>query len=218
MYLRIKSNPVLFSLSRFFLDRDRLEALNALPESIVVHDLRKRLPFGDGSADAVYHSHFLQTLDRDVIPGFMREVGRVLKPGGIHRIVVLNLEKLCAEYLAHLRLCETDPGARATHDDYIARIIELMVRKEAWGTRQQKPLRRFVENRLLGDARKRGESCQWMYDGVNLPCLLEEAGFRRVSIQHFDVSQIPRWNDYGLDRNGQGGEYKPGSVYVEAVK
>jgi len=51
MYLRIKSNPVLFSLSRFFLDRDRLEALNALPESIVVHDLRKRLPFGDGSAE-----------------------------------------------------------------------------------------------------------------------------------------------------------------------
>jgi predicted SAM-dependent methyltransferase len=218
MYLRIKTNPVLFRLSRFFLDRDRHQALTALPDSILVHDVRKGLPFGDGTADAVYHSHFLPHLDRELVPGFLAEARRVLKPGGIHRIVVLNLEKLCADYLAHVRLSETETAARAVHDDYIARIIELMVRKEAWGTSQQKPVRRFLENRLLGDARKRGESCQWMYDGVNLPQLLEEAGYQSMSLQHFDISQIPGWNDYGLDRNGQGGEYKPGSVYVEAMK
>ena len=183
-----------------------------------MHDLRKGLPFGDGTADAVYHSHFLPHLDRDLVPGFLAEVRRVLNPGGVHRIVVLNLEKLCGEYLAHLRSCETEASARTAHDGYVAQIIELMVRKEASGTSQQKPVRRFVENRLLGDARKRGETCQWMYDRANLPYLLEEAGYRSVSIQRFDVSHIPGWNDYGLDRNGQGEEYKPGSLYVEAVK
>ena len=218
MYLRIKSHPLLFGLSRFFLDRDRFQALTALPQNVLVHDVRKGLPFGDGTADAVYHSHFLHALDRDMIPRFMRDVRRVLKPGGTHRIVVVNMEQLCTEYLAHLRLCERESVARAAHDGYIMRLIELMVRKEGVGTSLQKPVRRFAENLLLGDARKRGETYQWMYDRVNLPCFLEEAGYRCAAIQRFDASRIPGWNDYGLDRNGRGEEYKPGSLYVEATK
>jgi SAM-dependent methyltransferase len=218
MYLRIKSNPLLFSLSRFFLDPDRLTALVALPGSILAHDLRKGLPFGDGTVDAIYHSHFLQHLDRHLVPAFLSEVKRVLNPGGIHRIVVLNFETLCLDYLSHLRSCEAENAARPGHDHYVARVIELMVRKEASGTSQQRPFRRFVESRLLGDARKRGETCQWMYDRANLACLLEEAGYRNVIVQRFDVSQIPGWDQYGLDRNEKGEEYKPGSLYFEAAK
>jgi SAM-dependent methyltransferase len=218
MYLRIKSHSLLFRVSRLFLDSDRFQALTALPDNIVVHDLRRGLPFDDGTADAVYHSHFLHALDRHVIPGFMRETRRVLKPGGVHRIVVMNLETLCAAYLANLRSSETESAARTAHDGYVAQLIELMVRKEASGTSQQKPVRRFVENLVLGDARRRGESFQWMYDRVNLSCLLEEAGYKTASVQRFDVSQIPGWNDYGLDRNDAGEEYKPDSLYIEAVK
>ena len=46
------------------------------------------------------------------------------------------------------------------HDDYVGAIIEQCVRKEAAGTSKQKNVRRFIENIILGDARKRGETHQ----------------------------------------------------------
>jgi hypothetical protein len=128
------------------------------------------------------------------------------------------MERLCADYLAHLRMCDSDREAIPRHDQYIAEIIEQMVRREPFGTSQQSPLRRAVERMLLGDARKRGETHQWMYDRISLPNLLEEAGYRDVTVERYDTSRIPDWNRHGLDRKAEGGEYKPGSLYVEAAK
>jgi hypothetical protein len=57
-----------------------------------------------------------------------------------------------------------------------------------------------------------------MYDRVNLDVLLREAGFADCRVASFDSSRIPEWSSFGLDVNEQGGEYKPGSLYMEAVK
>src|SRR5579862_7444640 len=62
MYLVIRSHPILRALSRLLLSEVRLERLNHLPSSILVHDLRKGIPFEGNSVDAVYHSHFLEHL------------------------------------------------------------------------------------------------------------------------------------------------------------
>jgi len=96
-------------------------------------------------------------------------------------------------------------------------MILQMVRREAAGTSEQAPLQRHVENLLLGDARKRGETHMWMWDRVNLPEVLERAGFRDVQIVDWQISRIPAWNKIGLDRGPDGGEYKPESMYVEAL-
>jgi hypothetical protein len=92
------------------------------------------------------------------------------------------------------------------------------VRREPSGTGRQKPVRRFIENALLGDARRRGETHQWMYDRINLSALLESVGFVSPRIQAYDRSQIPDWNAYGLDRDAAGNEYKTESLYIEATK
>jgi hypothetical protein len=91
-----------------------------------------------------------------------------------------------------------------------------MVRRESTGTSRQPPLRRRLENLLLGDARRRGETHQWMWDRLNLPVVLQEAGFVDVRIESYDKSAIPGWNDIGLDLNSDGSQYKPDSLYVEA--
>jgi predicted SAM-dependent methyltransferase len=218
MYLRIKSNPVLMALSRKILSKERLERLDQLPSSIMVHDLRKGIPFDDNSIDAVYHSHFLEHLDRPIARLFMTEVKRVLRPGGIQRIAIPDMERLAAAYLAHLKESLDDPTKIADHDRYMADMIEQMVRREAFGTSQQTPNRRRLEKLVLGDARQQGQTHQWMYDRVNLPHLLREVGYQDVRVERFDTSRIPRWNEFGLDRNDQQGEYKPESLYVEAVK
>lgn len=61
-------------------------------------------------------------------------------------------------YVALLALCEQNTGEAARHELYIEGVIEQLVRSEATGTSLQSPLGRYVENLLLGDARRRGES------------------------------------------------------------
>jgi SAM-dependent methyltransferase len=218
VYLRIKSSPLLRPLARLVATGERRARFDALPDNILVANLARGIPFADASVDAVYHSHLLEHLDREPAEGFLREIHRVLKPDGVVRIAVPDLEKACRAYLAHLEACARGEADPATHDDAIAPILEQCVRREGYGTRHQKPLRRWLENRILGDARKRGETHQWMYDRVNLAALLIRTGFRDPVVQTHTRSLIPDWDAYGLERNRQGGEYKPDSLYMEARK
>jgi SAM-dependent methyltransferase len=217
--LRIRSSRVLRVLAPLFLNGERLERLHSLPANILPHDLSKGVPFPNDSVDAVYHSHVLEHLDRELAHTFMREVRRVLKPGGVHRIVVPDFERYCRAYLESIALCEKGaPEAINTHDQTIEPILLQSVRREASGTSQQNPTRRLVENLLLGDARKRGETHQWMYDRFNLGSLLRRNGFGNVTLHSFRSSAIPGWDQIRLDVNNSGSEYKPESLYMEAQK
>ena len=217
IYLWIRKNPLLYGLALVMLGSDRRDRLKAMPTNIQVHDLRKGIPFPENSVDAVYHSHFFEHLDREHTPVFLKEVYRVLKPGGLQRIVVPDWEKLSRDYLAHLDRCNDGDEAKR-HDTYVSEMIEQMVRRESYGTSCQKPWRRKLENFLLGDARKRGETHQWMYDRVNLGCVLSEAGYQNITVQQYNTSHLDGWNGYGLDLDASGNEYKPGSLYIEAFK
>ena len=187
---------------------ERRQKIDAMAANVVVHDLTKGIPAASGSVDAVYHSHVLEHIDRAGAPGFMREILRVLKPDGIQRIVVPDLELLARQYLEHF--------GEAGHDDRVAEMIEQMVRGEAYGTSTQRPLRRRVERLVLGDARKRGEAHRWMYDRTSLAGLLTQTGFAEIEVASSDVSAIPGWNEIGLDLLEDGTPYKPGSLYMEA--
>ncbi len=215
IHARLRRNPVGRRLGPLVLKGERRRLFLGM-DDVLVHNLKKGIPASDASVDAVYHSHVLEHLDRSAVPGFLAEVRRVLRPGGIHRIVVPDLEGYVREYLDSLERASSDPRARAQHDTTVAQMILQMVRREAAGTSVQAPLQRRVENLLLGDARKRGETHMWMWDRVNLPEALERVGFRDVQIVDWQTSRIPEWNKIGLDR-ADGGEYKPGSLYAEAL-
>lgn len=218
MNLRIRKSPLLSALAPLVLSRARRERLARLPANIQAHDLSRGIPFGDNTSDAIFHSNMLEHLDRHVAPTFLAEALRVLKPGGIHRIVVPDFELACAAYLADIRRCDEDPGLAPQHDEHIALVLEQSVRREAAGTSLQAPARRFIENQVLGDARRRGETHQWMYDRINLPALLKRLGYGQVSVMTYTTSHIADWSRYGLDTNADGSEYAPGSMYVEATK
>ena len=96
--------------------------------------------------------------------------------------------------------------------------VEQIVRREAAGTASQHPFRRRIENALLGDARKRGETHQWMYDRLSLTVLLETCGFTAISVVDHATSRIPGWNSLGLDVEPDGQPYKPHSLYIEAER
>ncbi len=218
LYLRFKKNRVLRAVMPLLIRGERLSRFNTLPDNIMVYNLAKGIPFGSNSVDVVYHSHILEHLDKGVAKEFLLEVKRVLKPGGIQRIVVPDMEKACKAYIAHILVCKNDPDEAGKHDSYIATLIEQSVRREAYGTSQQKPLRRFIENAFLGDARRRGETHQWMYDSTSLSTLLIRLGYKEFQIKKYDASMIPNWKRYKLDFDEHGSEYKPGSLYMETLK
>ena len=217
-YLRLKRSRLGSAVAPLLLRGERKERFAELADNVVVHDLRRPIPVPDGSVDAVYHSHVLEHIDRHLVGPFLAEIHRTLRPGGIHRVVVPDLEAACRRYLAHLEACEVDPAAAAEHDGYVGAIIEQMVRRESTGVAGQAPLRRKAENVLLGDARRRGETHQWMYDRVNLAVALTDAGFRDVRVLDHRTSAIPGWDSIRLDELEDGRAYKPESLYLEAVK
>jgi SAM-dependent methyltransferase len=219
IFLKVARSRTLSLFSGFFFTGDRLKRLRQLDKDILVHDLRRGIPSPDASADAVYHSHVLEHIDRGPAERFLTEVRRVLKPDGIHRVVVPDLELLARDYLDGFTDVNLAAANWEAHDSKIAAMIEQMVRREASGTSHQKPLRRKLENLLLGDARKRAETHQWMYDRVNLCGLLQKCGFRNASVAPYNESRIPNRDKTGSGVSEDGlSEYKPMSLYVECLK
>lgn len=218
IYLRLKRSVVLRHVAPFFLRGERLERFQGIPENILVYNLRNGIPFATESVCVVYHSHVLEHLERSAAVQFMSEVRRVLVKGGIHRVVVPDLETLAREYLNHLDLCGHQPSHGITHDDFIGAMLEQCVRTEGAGTRQQPAFQRWLENRFLGDAKSRGETHQWMYDRVSLAVLLVNTGFMNPVIHTHNTSSIPAWHTYGLDLDNEGRPHKRRSLYMEAVK
>lgn len=218
IYLIIKRNFVLNKLANILLDKKRLKRLNEIPNNIYVHDLSKGIPFENDSVDVVYHSHVLEHLEKEVAKDFIKEAKRVLKPNGILRIVVPDFEVLARKYIQHLDISIDNIEEQRKHDGYISNLLEQSVRLESVGTSQQSHFRRFIENLILGSARKRGENHLWMYDRINLQYILKTIGFQSVSIKTFDESFIKDWHSYGLDMTKDGNQIQPESLYMEAIK
>ncbi len=74
IYARIKRNPIARRAAPLVFNGIRLKQFQGLDESVIVHDLRKGIPLDDQAADAVYHSHVLEHIDRDQVAGFFSEI------------------------------------------------------------------------------------------------------------------------------------------------
>ena len=98
-------------------------------------DLRQPLPFADATVDAVYASHVLEHLDRAEGRKLLAECRRILKPGGIVRIVVPDLEELCRFYLRQLSLAVERPGSETelAYDWAYLQLIDQHVRRRPGG-------------------------------------------------------------------------------------
>ena len=91
-------------------------------------DLLGHLPFDDGVADLVYSSHFLEHVPLEKVPELLSECIRVLRPGGILRLVLPDLEELCREYL-HCRAL----GEHEKADFVVVEMIDQCVRSVPGG-------------------------------------------------------------------------------------
>ncbi len=102
---------------------------------IQAFDLRKPLPFADGTVDAVYASHVLEHLDLAEGRRLLSECRRILKPGGIVRIVVPDFEDLCRFYLQRLASVAERPNAdnELAYDWAYLQLLDQHVRRRGGG-------------------------------------------------------------------------------------
>jgi SAM-dependent methyltransferase len=124
------------------------------PAGIAIHDLRRPFPWPDGSAEAVYSAHTLEHLSREEGRRFVRECHRVLRPGGVLRLVVPDLRACVDRYLEG----KVDAG------DFLGTLgVATVFPGEGRLRRWLAPHVRFPH--------------RCMYDGETLPALLREVGF-----------------------------------------
>ncbi len=221
-YTRLRKHPGLavFLRKTGIISDLRWQRLQSIDPDIRSWNLKKGIPWPDMSFDLVYHSHFLEHIPRRAAPGLLRECCRVLKPGGMIRISVPDLNDYISSYHeSYEALKKGDQGAFADHQKAIMGMYDQFVRQEATGlTEQTNPLVRFLEGLFRASPEKTGERHQWMYDQHTLGTLLCESGFLNPRVMDYNTSHLPEWSEYGLDQDGSGTEYKPESLYMEAKK
>jgi len=118
------------------------------------------LPFEKDSIDYAYCSHLLEHLTRSDGENFVRELYRIIKPGGYTRIVVPDLEAICIDYLRTLSEVRNNmnPVSVANYDWMNLELLDQMVRKKTGGEmlemllRDNLPNQSFIEQRVGSEA------------------------------------------------------------------
>ncbi|HNW96916.1 MAG TPA: methyltransferase domain-containing protein [Bacteroidales bacterium] len=103
-------------------------------KNVIAHDLLNGIPFPDNTFDVVYHSHVLEHFPKAKADCFISECFRVLKNGGILRVVVPNLEVIAEEYLKQLKdALNGDERARYNYEWMLLEMYDQTVRNYSGG-------------------------------------------------------------------------------------
>jgi SAM-dependent methyltransferase len=114
-------------------DWENLDLFPVVP-NVRAHDLRKGVPYSTGTFDVVYHSHLLEHFSKQAAPGFLQECHRVLKSGGVMRVVVPDLEGIVRYYLEALEKASRGvPGWRENYQWMVLELLDQTVRTTPGG-------------------------------------------------------------------------------------
>jgi len=167
-------------LSKFrLLPTDKVEILWS--PSILIRDIRKPLPFSDGSVTAVYVSHVLEHLYREEGQRLIAESFRLLVPEGVLRIVVPDLRAIVEEYLGNGVSRGQKSGSEPLRpaDQMNQRLLM------RWPTPPSSHLLYRIYNSWQDF-----HSHKWMYDADSLIFLLRGSGFVRIEQKECHNSRI----------------------------
>jgi SAM-dependent methyltransferase len=132
--------------------------LHPASHAVQFWDVQKDLPFPDGSFDVVYHSHVLEHFSKADGLRLLERCCRVLRPNGVIRIAVPDLEHIARLYLEALeKSLDGDPIWRRRYEWILLEMYDQTVRECSGGEmlaylrRDPVPEREFVAARLGGE-------------------------------------------------------------------
>lgn len=160
-------------------------------------DIVKGLPFAPGSVDCVYASHVLEHLShRDCLTA-LRNTRRMLKPGGVFRLIVPDLSWRVDAYVK--------ARGAGMPDASIA-----LMRSTMLGIEEEERGPFGMLKRLLGRSRH-----LWMWDEGALADALTNAGFRSVRRCRFGDASHPAFAE--LENEGRFFEDGNPELALEAI-
>lgn len=163
--------------------------LRAYHPDIIRWDCRRSLPVAGESCRGIRIEHFLEHLDpRDEAPFLLRDCFRALAPGGVLRIIVPDVARYMAAYVARDK---AEFNALAVEDPF------------------PDDLPTWID--IVNHAFHQWHEHRWGYDVENLTVLLHAAGLSDVAVSRYGTSRLP---ELARDRD----EHAAYSLYVEAVK
>ncbi len=154
------------------------------------HDATKPFPVEEGSFDWVYSEHFIEHIPQGMAVEWLREVRRLIKPGGFLRLSTPSLRKYAEGYL----------------DREGAFFKEHAERLQGMGVADV-PLRpAWMVNQIF-----RNWGHQWIYDLEEIRFIAALAGFGEDSVTEcsFRSGRLPELSELDLDRRSDE------SLYVE---
>ena len=110
---------------------------NAANNDVRTYNILKGLPFEDNSVDAIFSSCMLEHFTLEQALAHCKECHRVLKKGGIIRIVVPDLEDVCREYLRVLDFVRKDEVWDSKYEYILIELIDQMTRTVPGGEMQK---------------------------------------------------------------------------------
>lgn len=156
------------------------------PSNVEYGDIAKGLPVDDASCDAAYCSHVLEHLSLEDCRAALRNTHKILKPGGVFRLVLPDLEYLIRLYVEKSR------------DSMALPAIEFMKASGLGLEKRDRGIKGLIYS-ALGNSQH-----FWMWDYPSLARELDAAGFSEIrraqygdsSIQQFhDVENKTRWDN-----------------------
>ncbi|WP_288423868.1 class I SAM-dependent methyltransferase [uncultured Spirosoma sp.] len=164
--LRIQQFPIAGSLLK--------KRLNTVfPDNVLYGDIIRGLPVADNTCDGLYCSHTLEHLSLDDFRRALTNSYRILKPGGIFRCVVPDLESAARAYIAEL-----DKGNPASSIAFIDTTL--------LGVKARPTTVRSRISALFGNSHH-----LWMWDTKSLAEELRKAGFVQIRACRFNDSEDP---------------------------
>ena len=158
-------------------------------------DLLAPLPFENESVKVCYSSHVLEHFTRSYAPKFLAEIYRVLRPGGVVRIVVPDLEQIALNYIWELDAAVADvPGSKARHEWMTMELLDQMTRSFSGGFMGRLWVMRPLEARSLIVERLGQEASNWIehFDMLmtqgRLDALIKEKVYDQVESTPEEVS------------------------------
>lgn len=135
-------------------------------DNVRFHDIRRPLPLASETFDVVYADGILEHLTPAQAARFAEELARVLKPGGLARVVVPDLEESTRRYLASLEAClsnASEADIRSYRWEVIA-LLDQFVRTKSGGLMREALEKGAFESREIR-ARRGGLLRRWKLMG-----------------------------------------------------
>jgi predicted SAM-dependent methyltransferase len=95
---------------------------------IYLVDIRKGLPLDDYSVDYIYSSHVFEHFEKWILLEILKECKRVLKKGGVMRIVIPDLKKMIRDYKGADNFCREFYGFKKD----VKNPFKLFIRGHEW--------------------------------------------------------------------------------------